>query len=231
MCRAAWSYSEQRTRRTGLLCVFRTAYIGPHPFRTFNRLPLVRNGCRQWAVGWFAAGSLWRGEVKLLGQRPDERSKAALPQFGSAQQLFRTKRPNSSLLLDLLIDGKPLRRRYYSPKYWAALFHFAVADGREIIVQDMDLPGRFARLFPLNLMGQLRWFENHPVKSPPVSRLFDPDGTAEILLLRSLYDGLAVEVVHNLKPGGYSRETLWLADIMALRPMINVNLRRDVEFS
>lgn len=160
----------------------------------------------------------------MLGQGPDESSRVASPQFGSAQQLFRSKRPNSTLLLDLILDGKPLRRRYHSPKYWAALFHFAVADGREVIVRDMDLPGRFARLFPPSLMGQLRWFENHPVGGPPVAGLFDPDGTAEILLLRSLYEGLAVDVVHNLQLGGYSRETLWLADIMALRPMCGIDL-------
>lgn len=163
--------------------------------------------------------------------RPGECSKAAPHHFGTAQQFFRTKRPNSSLVLDLIIDGKPLSRRCQSPKYWAALFHFAVAEDREVIIRDMDLPGRFARLFPPSLMGQLRWFENYHGDCPPVARLFDPDGTAEIFLLRTVACGLAVEVVHNLKPGSYAREALWLADIMALRPMINVNLKRDVGFS
>lgn len=160
----------------------------------------------------------------MLGREPDERSKSAAPQFGSAQQLFRTKRPNSSLLLDLLIDGKPLRRRYHSPKYWAALFHFAVTEDREVIVRDMDLPGRFAKLFPSSLMSQLRWFENYHGDCPPVARLVDPNGTAEIFLLRTVACGLAVEVIHNLKPGGYLQETLWLADIMALRPMRGIDL-------
>lgn len=163
----------------------------------------------------------------MLGQGPDERSKVASPQFGSAQQLFRTQRPNSSLLLDLIIDGKPLRRRYHSPKYWAALFHFAVAEGREVTVQEMDLPGRFARLFPPSVMGQLRWFENYHGECPPVARLFDPSGTADIRLLRSAAGGLAVDVIHNLKPDGYARDTLWLADVMSLRPLCGINLIRD----
>lgn len=163
----------------------------------------------------------------MLGQEPEELSKVASPQFGSAQQLFRTKRANSSLLLDLIIDGKPLRRRCYSPKYWAALFHFAVAEGRKVVIRDMDLLGRFERLFPLSLLGQLRWFENYDGDCPPVARLFDPNGTAEILLLRSAARGLAVDVMHNLKPGGYTREALWLADIMALRPMCGIDLVRE----
>jgi hypothetical protein len=163
----------------------------------------------------------------LLGQGPDELSKVASPQFGSAQQLFRSKRPNSSLLLDLIIDGKPLCRRYHSPKYWVAVFHFAVAEGREVTVREMDLPRRFERLFPLSLMGQLRWFENYHGDCAPVARLFDPNGTAEILLLRSRAAGLAVDVVHNLKPGGYTRETVWLADIIALRPMCGIDLVRE----
>jgi hypothetical protein len=144
--------------------------------------------------------------------------------MGADQQLFRSKRPNSSLLLDLIIDGKSLRRRYHSPKYWAALFHFAVTEGREVIVRDMDLPGRFAKLFPPSLVGQLRWFEHYPGACPPVARLFDPDGTADIRLLRSRAAGLAVDVVHNLTPGGYTRETLWLADIIALRPLCGIDL-------
>lgn len=163
----------------------------------------------------------------MLGQGPDELSKVASPHFGSAQQLFRTKRANSSLLLDVSIDGKPLRRRCYSPKYWGAVFHFAVTEGRELSVRDIDLPGRFARLFPPSLMGQLRWFANHPVEGPPVARMVDPDGKTEILLLRSRAAGMAVDVVHNLKPGGYTRETVWLADIMALRPMCGIDLVRE----
>lgn len=145
--------------------------------------------------------------------------------------IFRAKLPNASLLLDLILDGKPLRRRYHSPKYWAAVFHFAAAEGCEVIVRDIDLPGRFMRLFPPSLLGQIRWFENYHGDCPPVARLFDPNGTAEILLLRSLADGLAMDVVHNLQPGGYTRETVWLADIMALRPMLGIDLVRDVTFA
>lgn len=167
----------------------------------------------------------------MLAQGSDKRSKVASPQFGSALQLFRGKRSNSSLLLDLIIDGKPQCRHYHSPKYWAALFHFAVTEGREVVIRDMDLPGRFAKLFPPSLVGQLRWFENYQGECLPVARLFDPDGTADIRLLRSADGGLAVDVIHNLTPDGYSRETLWLADIIALRPMIGVNLTRDVAFS
>lgn len=194
-------------------------------------MPLIRHGCKQLVAAKLAAVSLLRDEVKLSGQGSDERSKAASPRFGSAQQIFRTKRPNSSLLLDLIIDCKPLRRRYHSPKYWGALFHFAVAEGREVIIRDMDLPGRFANLFPPSLLGQLRWFEKYHGDCTPVARLFDPDGTAEILLMRTAAGGLAVEVVHNLSSTGYARETLWLADIIALRPMIDVNFTRDVAFS
>ena len=91
----------------------------------------------------------------------------------------------------------------------------------------MDLPGRFAKLFPPSLMGQLRWFENHPVGGPPIARLVDPDGTSEILLMRTVAGGLAVEVIHNLKPGGYAQQVVWLADIMALRPMLGVNFVRS----
>lgn len=162
--------------------------------------------------------------VCSIRHRPNECAKAAPSHIVAAQQLFRTKRTNSSLLLDLIIDGRPLSGSYHSPKYWAALFHFAVAEGHEVIIRDMDLPGRFARLFPQSLMAQLRWFANYHGDCPPVACLFDPDGKAEIFLLHTVASGLAVEVVHNLTSIGYSRETLWLADIMALRPMLGVDL-------
>lgn len=52
-----------------------------------------------------------------------------------------------------------------------------------------------------------------------------------MLLTRSRLCGHAVDVFHNLTDRGPVFQPLWISDIMALRPMLGIDLVRDEAFS
>lgn len=148
-----------------------------------------------------------------------------------SERLYKIKRKGTSLNLRYDIDGEMHQRSYLSALSWRAIMLFALTEGKTVIVHEMDLPGRYRRLFPNTLLRRLQWHARPGANFPPVARLYDPHGNAVLLLTRSRVCGHAVDALHNLTDGGPVFQSLWVADIMALRPMLGIELVRDEAFS
>ncbi len=145
--------------------------------------------------------------------------------------LYKQKTKNTSLDLVYEIDGVVHRRSYLSALSWRAIMLFAFNDGKTVTVHEVDKPGRYRKLFPQTLLRRLRWHARANSDFTPVARLFDPKGTSVLLLTRSRFCSHAVDVLHNLADCGPVFQSLWIADIMALRPMLGIDLVRDEKFS
>ncbi len=148
-----------------------------------------------------------------------------------SERLYKMKRKGTSLDLRYEIDGEMHARSYLSPLSWRAIMLFALQDGKTVAVQEMDQPGRYRRLFPKTLLRRLAWHARPDANFPPVARLYDPNGETVILLTRSRLCGHAVDALHNLTESGPVFQPLWISDIMALRPMLGIDLVRDVTFA
>ncbi|NTE54217.1 DUF2958 domain-containing protein [Agrobacterium tumefaciens] len=148
-----------------------------------------------------------------------------------SERLYKIKRRGTSLNLRYEIDGEIRQRSYLSALSWRAVLLFALTEGKTVIVHEMDLPGRYRRLFPNTLLRRLQWHARPSANFPPVARLYDPNGNSVMLLTRSRVCGHAVDALHNLIDGGPVFQSLWVSDIMALRPMLGIELVRDEAFS
>ncbi|MBB3967332.1 DUF2958 domain-containing protein [Rhizobium metallidurans] len=143
---------------------------------------------------------------------------------------YKQKAAGKALDLVYEFDGLIHRRHYLSPLSWRAIILFAVIASKTLIVHDIDRRNRYRQLFPRTLVRRLNWHARPDANFPPVVRLFDPRGDAVMLLTRSRLCGHAVDALHNLgeKP---VFQTLLISDIMALRPMLGIELVRDETFS
>ncbi|MCD7108516.1 DUF2958 domain-containing protein [Rhizobium sp. DKSPLA3] len=148
-----------------------------------------------------------------------------------AERFYKIKRKGTALNLRYEIDGELHQRSYLSALSWRAILLFALTESKTVIVHEMDEPGRYRRLFPTTLLRRLQWHARPNANFPPVARLYDPNGSAVMLLTRSRLCGHAVDVLHNLTDGEPVFQPLWISDIMALRPMLGINLVRDDAFS
>lgn len=148
-----------------------------------------------------------------------------------AQRLYKIKRKGTSLHLSYEIDGKIFHRSYLSALSWRAILLVALTEGNAVTVHEMDQPSRYRRLFPNTLLRRLHWHARPNANFSPVARLYDPNGKAFMLLTRSGLCGHAVDALHNLTDGGPVFQPLWISDIMALRPMLGIDLVRDEAFS
>ena len=148
-----------------------------------------------------------------------------------AERLYKIKRKGTSLNLLYEIDGETHRRSYLSALSWRAILLFALTEGKAVTVHEMDQPGRYRRLFPNTLLRRLQWHARPDANFPPVARLYDPNGSAVMLLTRSRLCGHAVDALHNLTDAGPVFQPLWVSDIMALRPLLGIELVRDEAFS
>lgn len=148
-----------------------------------------------------------------------------------SERLHKIKRKGTSLNLRYELDGETHQRNYLSALSWRAILLFALTEGRTVTMHEMDQPGRYRRLFPHTLLGRLAWHARPNANFAPVARLYDPKGDAVMLLTRSRLCGHAVDALHNLTDGGPVFQTLWISDIMALRPMVGIELVRDERFS
>jgi len=148
-----------------------------------------------------------------------------------AERLHKNKRKGTSLNLLYEIDGETHRRSYLSALSWRAILLFALTEGKTVSVHEMDQPGRYQRVFPNTLLRRLQWHARSDANFPPVARLYDPDGSAVMLLTRSRVCGHAVDALHNLSDGGPVFQPIWISDVMALRPMLGIDLIRDEAFS
>lgn len=148
-----------------------------------------------------------------------------------SERLYKIKRRGTSLNLRYEIDGEMRQRSYLSALSWRAILLFALTEGKTVIVHEMDLPGRYRRLFPNTLLRRLEWHARSNANFSPLARLYDPNGSAVMLLTRSRVCGHAVDALHNLTDGGPVFQPLWISDIMALRPMLGIELVRDEAFS
>lgn len=144
---------------------------------------------------------------------------------------YKQRAKRSSLDLTYEIEGMVHRRSYMSPLSWRAIMMFALNDGKTVNVLEMDRQGRYQRLFPRTLMRRLYWHARPNADFPPVARLYDPNGQSVMLLTRSRLCGHAVDALHNLAEGMPVFQPLWIADIMALRPMLGIEFVRDETFS
>lgn len=127
-------------------------------------------------------------------------------------------------------DGAIFNRMYRTNSAWKARVTSALKEGRSIQALEFDEWGRLKTLFPTEVTVRLKWNAGRSGDLAPVARLFDPNGDAELLLLRSLGDGHAVEVVHNVTEVGSVRQPVWVADIMRLNPLLGMKLIRDEAF-
>ncbi|AOF90748.1 DUF2958 domain-containing protein [Sinorhizobium sp. RAC02] len=148
-----------------------------------------------------------------------------------SERLYRIKRKGTSLNLRYEVDGELFHRSYLSTLSWRAILLFALTEGKSVTVYEMDEPGRYRRLFPQTLLRRLQWHARPKANFPPVARLYDPNGDAVVLLTRSRLCGHAVDALHNLTDAGPVFQPLWISDIMALRPMLGIELVRDEAFS
>ncbi|MGE6784715.1 DUF2958 domain-containing protein [Ensifer adhaerens] len=147
------------------------------------------------------------------------------------ERLYKIKRKATSLNLGYEIDSETHQRSYLSALSWRAILLFALTEGKTVTVHEMDQPGRYHRLFPKTLLRRLQWHARPNANFPPVARLYDPNGKGVALLTRSRVCGHAVDALHNLTDGGPVFQPLWISDIMALRPMLGIELVRDETFS
>ncbi|MEB3047681.1 DUF2958 domain-containing protein [Rhizobium mulingense] len=148
-----------------------------------------------------------------------------------SERLYKTKRPSTSLNLRYEIDGEMHRRSYLSALSWRAIMLFALTEGKTVTLHEMDQPGRYRRLFPKTLLRRLAWHARPDANFPPVAKLHDPNGKTVMLLTRSRLCGHAVDALHNLTDGPPVFQSLWISDIMALRPMLGIDLVRDEAFT
>jgi len=148
-----------------------------------------------------------------------------------AERLYKIKRKGTSLNLRYEIDGEMRQRSYLSAVSWRAILLFALTEGKTVTVHEMGPPGRYRRLFPNTLLRRLQWHARPGANFPPVARFYDPNGSAVLLLTRSRVCGHGVDALHNLTDGGPVFQSLWVSDIMALRPMLGIELVRDETFS
>lgn len=148
-----------------------------------------------------------------------------------SERLYKIKRKGTSLNLRYDIDGKTHQRNYLSALSWRAILLFALTEGKTVTVHEMDKPGRYQRLFPKTMLRRLQWYARPDANFRPVARLYDPKGDAVMLLTRSRLCGHAVDALHNLTDGVPMFQPLWISDIMALRPMLGIELVRDERFS
>lgn len=144
---------------------------------------------------------------------------------------YKQRAKRSSFDLTYEIDGVVHRRSYMSPLSWRAIMLVAFNDGKTVNVHEMDRPGRYRWLFPKTLMRRLYWHARPNADFPPVARLYDPNGQSVMLLTRSRFCGHAVDALHNLADGKPVFQSLWISDIMALRPMLGIELVRDETFT
>ncbi len=145
--------------------------------------------------------------------------------------LYKVKRKGTALNLRYDIDGVLHQRNYLSGLSWRAIMLFALSEGKTVTVHEMDQPGRYRRLFPKTLLCRLQWHARPSANFWPVSRLYDPNSNAVMLLTRSRLCGHAVDALHNLTGGVPVFQPLWISDIMALRPMLGIELVRDETFA
>ncbi|WP_313664319.1 DUF2958 domain-containing protein [Shinella sp.] len=148
-----------------------------------------------------------------------------------SERLYKIKRKGKSLNLRYEVDGEIFHRSYLSALSWRAILLFALSECKTATVHEMDEPGRYRRLFPQTLLRRLQWHVRPKANFPPVARLYNPNGNAVILLTRSRLCGHAVDALHNLSYGGPMFQPLWISDIMALRPILGIDLIRDETFS
>lgn len=148
-----------------------------------------------------------------------------------SERLYKIKRKGTSLNLRYEIDGEMYQRSYLSALSWRAIMLFALTEGKTVTVHHMDEPGRYRQMFPKTLLRRLQWHARLNANFPPVVRLYEPNGKAVMLLTRSRLCGHAVDALHNLTDGGPVFQPLWISDIMALRPMLGIDLVRDPTFA
>lgn len=148
-----------------------------------------------------------------------------------SERLYKIKRKGTSLNLRYEIGGETHQRSYLSALSWRAILLFALTEGKTVTAHEMDQPGRYRRLFPMTLLRRLQWHARPNANFPPVTRLCDPDGNSVMLLTRSRVCGHAIDALHNLSDSGPVFQPLWISDIMALRPMLGIDLIRDETFS
>lgn len=148
-----------------------------------------------------------------------------------SQRLYKQKRKGTSLNLRYEIDGEVHRRSYMTALSWRAILLFELIEGKAVTVHEMDLPGRYRRLFPQTLLRRLYWHARPNANFCPVARLYDPNDRAVMLLTRSRVCGHAVDALHNLSYCGPVFQPLWISDIMALRPLLGIELIRDEGFA
>lgn len=148
-----------------------------------------------------------------------------------SERLYKIKHKGTSLNLGYEIDGETHQRSYLSALSWRAILLFALTEGKNVTVHEMDQRGRYRRVFPRTLLRRLQWHARPNANFPPVARLYEPNGKTVMLLTRSRLCGHAVDALHNLSDGGPVFQPLWISDIMALRPMLGIKLIRDETFS
>lgn len=144
---------------------------------------------------------------------------------------YKQRARRSSLDMIYEIDGVFHRRSYMSPLSWRATIMFALNGGKTVNFLEIDRPVRYQRLFPRTLMRRLYWHARPNADFPPVARLYDQNRQYVMLLTRSRLCGHAVDALHNLAEGMPVFQPLWIADIMALRPMLGIEFVRDETFA
>jgi hypothetical protein len=174
------------------------------------------------------------GEQNSAAASPYDTDLAALarsPFIIGDKLLHEIKPPNARpMWVRFEEDGLVYNRAYRTNAMWKARVTFALREGRSIRALEFDEWGRLNQLFPIEVRARLGWNTAQPGELAPVARLYDADGDAEMLLLRSCCDGHAVVVIHNLSEGGPVRQSVWVADIMRLSPLLRMKLVRDEAF-
>lgn len=147
------------------------------------------------------------------------------------ERLHKIKRKGTALNLQFDVDGDMRWRNYNSALSWRITMLLALTENRIVTIHEMDQPGRYRQMFPNTLLRRLQWHARPKADFPPVARFYDPHGKSVLLVTRSRLCGHGVDTLHNLTAGGPVFQSLWIADIMALRPMLGIGLVRDHSFT
>jgi hypothetical protein len=127
--------------------------------------------------------------------------------------------------------GKVFNRAYRSAGFWRAKVKFALKHNEPFEALEFDEWGRLKDVFPRSVKTRLDWNAQQLSDPFPAARLFDPFSEREMLLFRSRLKGHAVDALHNFADCGWIFQSIWIADIFRLHPLLGIKLVRDEAFA
>lgn len=145
--------------------------------------------------------------------------------------LYHHSRKTKSFWVRYDVDGQMKQIRFFSVLTWRATMLITFQDGKSITLHDIEEEGRFASLFPPDVMQSLKRNAETGGNVIPPLKLIDAQGTGKVIVTRTRFRGHAVDVLHNLSDGKPLFQTVWIVDLLRLRAKVGIGLMPDPVFS